>query len=357
MNVSIVLVNARGHLKLSRALRSIVKSHIPQKVRKIKVVVVDCQTDPKRLKSLVEGITKYRQNNLFDLEIIHLDKDVGPAEQHNIGFRQSLTHGSRYIIFLDNDVEVSTNWLLYSIEFMETNPRVAATQFMLVSLHEKDSVDRYCNQVDPLLYGFHPCVGESFYKCDKIQRSFYPDGAAFVARTRALVRINIDENLSIYDKDYFIVGDDLDFGWRIWLSGETVFTLPNAIVYHSRSFKYMTSASPRSIYFQTRNKILSMIKNYKRRNLMKYLCLFIFLEISRAIYLSNYNKRHALAIFKAILGSIKLIPSVIPKRRFIQTHIRVVDDEHILSRVMVPFNLNRLLLKFKNAYAELNGNK
>lgn len=352
MNVSVVLVNARGHLKLSKALKSIVKSYVPQRVRKIKVVVVDCQTDPKRLKSLVEEIAKRKQNNLFDLKIIHLNKDVGPAEQHNIGFRESLAHGSRYIIFLDNDVEVSVNWLLYSIEFMETNPHVAATQFMLVSLHDKSSIDRYCNQVDPLLYGFHPCVGESFNKCDKVQRSFYPDGAAFIARTKALVRLNIDENLSIYDKDYFIMGDDLDFGWRIWLSGKAVFTLPNAIVYHSRSFKYMTSASPRSIYFQSRNKILSMIKNYERRNLMKYLFLFIFLEISRAIYLSNYNIRHTLAILKAILDSIKLIPSVIPKRRLIQAHIRVAEDEHILSRVMVPFNPNRLLLKFKSAYAK-----
>jgi len=357
MDVSIVLVNARGHLKLSKALESIVKSYIPQKVRKIEIVVVDCQTDPKRLKSLVEEIAKHKQNNLFDLKIVHLNRDVGPAEQHNIGFRESLIHGSRYIIFLDNDVEVSANWLLYSIEFMETNPDVAATQFMLVSLHDKDSIDRYCNRVDPLLYGFHPCVGKSFHKCGKIQRSFYPDGAAFIARTKALAKLSIDENLSIYDKDYFILGDDLDFGWRIWLSGKAVFTLPNAIVYHSRSFKYMTSASPRSIYFQTRNKILSMIKNYRRGNLMKYLFLFIFLEFSRAIYLSNYNIRHTLAILKAILDSIKLIPSAIPKRRLIQAHIRVVEDDHILSRVMVPFNLNRLLLKFKNAYTQVKGHK
>jgi hypothetical protein len=58
----------------------------------------------------------------------------------------------------------------------------------------------------------------------------FPSGAAMVVRRSAW------EQLHGMDREYFMYGEDLDFGLRLWLAGYGVGVVPNAHVLHSYEF-------------------------------------------------------------------------------------------------------------------------
>ena len=63
----------------------------------------------------------------------------------------------------------------------------------------------------------------------------FPSGAAMVVRRDAWQRLHG------LDRDYFMYGEDLDFGLRLWLSGYEVGLVPAARVVHSYEFDKGTS--------------------------------------------------------------------------------------------------------------------
>jgi GT2 family glycosyltransferase len=58
----------------------------------------------------------------------------------------------------------------------------------------------------------------------------FPSGAAMV------IRREVWETLHGLDRDYFMYGEDLDLGLRLWLSGQRVGLVPGARVTHSYEF-------------------------------------------------------------------------------------------------------------------------
>ena len=69
------------------------------------------------------------------VHLIRLDQNYGFAE----GYNRALSGiQAEYYLLLNSDVEVTENWLLPLLEYMDKHPEVAACQPKLLSWHDKE---------------------------------------------------------------------------------------------------------------------------------------------------------------------------------------------------------------------------
>jgi GT2 family glycosyltransferase len=68
-----------------------------------------------------------------------------------------------------------------------------------------------------------------------------------------------------FDADYFAYFEDVDLGWRLWVLGERVVYVSDAIAYHRHRGSGMEEARWRSLI--ERNALASLFKNYDDANL------------------------------------------------------------------------------------------
>lgn len=327
-----MVTNFNGIHNLSRCLKSLQKTDYSE----IKVIVVDC---------LTKNIDKWIKETFPSVRIIHFDYDIGPSASHNVGL---LNASGEYVAFLDNDTEVTNNWLDEAVWILRNNPDVAVVQCKLLQMSNRKRLDRAHNFIDKFGFGVQLGVGEEDVgQYDNVQEVFYADGAAFIVKRDVAENALVERNM--FDPTYTIYYDETDFCWRIHLMGYKIVFAPNAVVYHARTMSTMKNLPARLVFHHSKNRIATLIKNYSMGNLIKYVSILLALEACRAIILLRTKPKHSIAIFKAIRRGLLDLKNLWRTRLTIQSFIRKVPDSSYLYLIRNP-NLMTLYRNFKKYY-------
>ena len=333
--VSIIIVNYNGIKFIKQCLNSVLNSDYPN----FEVIFVD--------NASTDGSFKLVEKS-FGLDprltIIRNDKNLGFTGGNNIGFKHAK---GTYIVFLNNDTEVSQNWLKALVDVMNSNLRLGAAQCKLLNLYDKRRIDSAGQFIDFLGYGHPRDDEEDIGQYNHVEEVFYADGAALIVRRQVINQVSL--NGSPFDPDYFIYYEDADLCWRVRLRGYKVMLIPTSVVYHARTATNLYKMPQYLIFSHAKNRIMTLIKNYSLRNLMKYLPLLLFLETMRAVILLKTKPDHSVAILKAILWNLKNLKRIWKKRLIVQRFIRKIPDSYIM-KYMVGFNLIHLYRSFKKYY-------
>jgi len=279
------------------------------------IVVADC---------LTSNIERFMHTSFPQATLVHFDKDVGPAEEHNAGFRAT-SHHSDYVAFLDNDTEVSSNWLREAVAVMETDSSIGAAQSKLLLMSDPSVIDSAGHYLDT--YGLHiERTGRDPGQYDRIEELLGAKGASLTVRRKAF------EQVGGYDPSLFIQFDDVDLCWRMWLRGYKVVFAPKSVVYHVGSTT--KGSPPRLIFYVKRNEIASMIKNYEIRNLVRFLSGRVIIEVRNVVrLLAKGNLRESFATARALISNLVGFPLVWKNRMDVQYRLRRVSDEQVMKRV------------------------
>ena len=334
--VSIIIVNYNGIKFIESCLNSVLNSDYPN----FEVIFVDnASTDGSyELVNRLFGSDKR-------LKIIRNSKNLGFTGGNNIGFKYAK---GIYIIFLNNDTEVSRNWIKILVEIIESDLMIGAAQCKLLNLYDKRQIDSAGQFIDFLGYGYPLDNEEDKEQYDHVKEIFYADGAALIVRRSVINQVSL--NGLPFDLDYFpIYYEDADLCWRVRLRGYKVVVIPTSIVYHARTAAKLHKMSSYLIFSHAKNRIMTLIKNYGLGNLIKYLPLLLFFETIRAIILLKTKPDHSIAILKAILWNLKNLKKTWKKRLIVQHFIRRVPDPYIM-RYMVKFTPTHLYNSFKKYY-------
>ena len=114
MKVSVVILNWNGKEMLERFLPSVCKFSSGDGVE---VVVADNASD--------DGSADFVRTNFPEVRLIALDENYGFAEGYNRALKQV---DAEYVVLLNSDVEVTENWLMPMVDFLDANRDVAACQ-------------------------------------------------------------------------------------------------------------------------------------------------------------------------------------------------------------------------------------
>ena len=333
--VSVIINNFKGVDKLRTCLSSIQESNYPN----FEVIVSDCMTS---------GIKAWIKENYPEVKLISFEKDVGPAASRNEGL--SITNpASKYVVFVDNDTETTSEWLRNLIVAMENRPEVGAAQPLLLKMSDPKEVDSMGGFFDYIGYA---CLSPFLFKTNmcEFRSTLNICYCEAITAIRRDALSQLQDSSKPYDPTYFQHWEDIDMCWEIMLSGYRVVLIRDSIVFHRRGVSAgLGLQSANLVFLNTRNRLTTLIKNYDIQNLTKYVTILILLELMKGTFLFRNNKTHAVSTFKGIIWNLGNLREIWKKRVDIQVRVRKISDCNIKKMLVRP-SITRMLSDFRRHY-------
>lgn len=319
--ISVLILNYNGLKYVDQCLSSVFNTNYSR----FEVIFIDnASTD-----GSVEHVI-HRYGSDARLRIVRNPRNYGFAKGNNIGARYAR---GDYLVFLNVDTKVDPSWLKELVKAFELNPDLGAAQAKLLKMNNPQRLDTCGHMLTP--YGFTYEVGLND-EANRYTKSFEilaGKGAALI------VRHGVFEEVGGFDEDYFLLREETDLCWRIWLRGYRVVFIPDAVVYHAVGGTFKRS-NIQSIYFFQRNMIITLIKNLEFKNVLKVLPIHVSLLLIDSLIADLKGKKAsrlltALRCFSYIINNFKRIWI---KRRVVQS-TRKMNDEELFKHVMIKVSI------------------
>ena len=285
--VSVVILNWNGVGFLKQFLPGVVKnSNFPG----CEIVVADNGSE--------DNSVDYIRANFSEIKIVQFEKNYGFAAGYNKALEQ--LH-SEYYILLNSDVEVTENWILPIIKYMDLNPEVGSCMPKMLSFYNPNYFE-YAGAAGGFIdkYGFAFCRGRVFNTIEKdfgqyndLCEIFWASGACMIVKAEAYWKVGG------LDQEFFAHMEEIDLCWRLQWHGYKIIYFPEVKVFHVGGGS-LNKENPQKTYLNFRNNLYLLYKNLPSPELYKVLFYRIFLDFLAAIYyIVNIRLKHFSAIIKA----------------------------------------------------------
>jgi len=322
--VSIIILNYNGSKFIKDCLSSVFKNDYAD----FEVILVDNASKDESLE-IAERL--FGKDSRF--KIIKNDENLGFAEGNNVGARHAR---GDILVFLNEDTEADPNWLKELIKVLISDPKVGAAQCKLLMAHERHKIESVGHYVD--YCGIESWASTKVFneddrgQYDRIREIFYAKGAAMA------VRHHVFFEAGGFDPAYFIDHEEIDLCWRIRLLGYKILFVPKSIVYHyGGAFVGRREESPQILFHLRKNHIMSLMKNYEFKNVVKYLPMYLAFLFLHGVYLTLRGRLYVpLTYLKSLLWVLKNFKYVYSQRVRVQRIVKVVPDSVVMKCMTKP---------------------
>lgn len=242
----------------------------------------------------------------------------GPSYNRNIGIKSS---SGIYLVTLDSDAVLTKDWLLEMVKFMEDNPQVGICGGKILYQEDQNIIDMAGGGLRKAGMVYHRGAGQN--KNEKEYNQTIK--TIYVCSASMIIRRDIFKRVGYFDPDYLYGHEDLDICWRANIAGFGVVYFPQAESYHQMGATIKKFPSEKMRFLANRNRVLTLLKNYETRSLVKYFPLFLI----HFLYLLIF-KDHRAAVMKAYLWNIKNLKRTMNKRRKVNA-IRKRNDKEVFK--------------------------
>lgn len=247
MRVSIVIVSWNARQLLEQCLPSVCATRYPD----FEIIVAD--------NASTDDSVAWLQSNHPDVRVVQHPENWAFARGNN----EAIAHTTGdLIVLLNNDVEVTPDWLQPLVDRMVREPALGAVQPKLLQYTDR-SMFEYAGAsggfVDAFGYPFtrgrvlfHLEADRGQY--DDARDVFWASGAALMIRRTAW------DAAGGLDEHFVMHMEEIDFCWRLWRAGWRVAVQPSSTVYHIGGAS-LPQGSPRKTFLNFRNNLLMLYKN------------------------------------------------------------------------------------------------
>lgn len=291
--VSVVILNWNGEELLRKFLPSVCRySNVES--GDVEICVADNGSTDGSLALLDEEFPSVRQ--------IRFEENHGFAEGYN---RAIQLINAEYVVLLNDDVEVTENWLDYMVSYMDSHPNVAACQPKILSYRAKEEgkeAFEYAGASGGYIdkYGYPFCRGRIFGTVEEDKGQYDTDAMVFWASGASLL-IRLDDYLSVggLDGRFFAHMEEIDLCWRLRSRGKGIVCLPKSVVYHIGAAS-LKKENPQKTYLNFRNNLLMLYKNLSQPELKRILRYRFFFDcLAALVFFLKGNRENASAVFRA----------------------------------------------------------
>jgi len=215
--VSIIILNWNGIEDTTECLNSLREITYPD----YEVIVVDNASEGDDVRILKENFDDY-------IHVIENDKNFGFAEGCNIGMRYALSGGTDYVLLLNNDTTVASDFLTEMISVGESDESIGILGPKIYFYDQPDIIWEAGGKINWWLGSIEVCAyGEvDIAQRDKITETDLVSGAAMLIKTGIINRI------SLLDSSFFLGFEDYDYCIRARKAGFKVVYVPSANIWH-----------------------------------------------------------------------------------------------------------------------------
>ena len=301
--VSIVILNMNERHFLPTCLGSIRKMNFPYEYE---IILVD--------NGSTDGSQEFVRKNFPHVKLIENKTNLGYAEGNNIGAKAAK---GKYLMLLNNDTEVTKNWLLNLLKVAESDDNIgicAPKQLM----GDKKTILYGGGAINYTGLSYSINMYKKDFKETEIHETAFASGAAL------FIRRDIVHKIGLFDKDYFIYHEDVDLSWRVRLAGYKIMYVPTSIIYHFFKFKRRLQ----KMYLLERNRFMTVLKNYSTRSIALVLPMLLLLEVPNFLY--SIARGWSIFKIKSYFYILQNLGKIIKKRQVVQRS-RKVDDKKIVN--------------------------
>ena len=310
MTTAVVILNWNGKKMLERFLPS-VTAHTQGDAE---VIIAD--------NGSTDDSLSFLQEHYPQLRIIKLDKNYGFAGGYNLALEQVKAD---YYVLLNDDVEVTENWIEPVIAQMQQHPDTAICQPKLLMYDQRDTFE-YAGGAGGFLdkYGYPFCRGRMFTSLEQDNGQYNTPGEIFWASGAAMfVRADVWHQLGGLDDDFFAHMEEIDFCWRAKNAGYRVEYCPQSTVFHVGGGT-LPKSNPRKTYLNFRNNMALLYKNLPKRRLAWVMCSRIVLDyVAGFKFLMERKPKEFSAVVDAHKAFYKWLPQLKKKRQGLKQQSRV----------------------------------
>ena len=304
LKVSVVVPNWNGMRFVGMCLDSLAKLDFLD----YEVIVVD--------NGSTDGSREMIEEQYPEVRLLKLPDNMGFAIACNEGIKAS---NAEYIVLLNNDIEVTPDWLRELYEGMERHPECGMGTTKMMFLDQRDV---FYNTGD-LFHSWSSGGGRGQGEKDtgQYEKEDYVFGACAGA---GIYRREFFNKVGLFDEDFFIFAEDVDLNMRGQLQGLKAVYLPKAKVFHIGTAT-VGLYSDRYVYLCKRNDIWVFTKNYSLKMYFKYLYSIWRHQFADIKYFTYRGQGQVL--LKSKWDALKLLPQMLYRRYKIQTTRSTPDCE------------------------------
>lgn len=336
MRTAVVILNWNTKNYLEEFLPGLIASSLPDS----EVIVADSAS--------TDGSMEMMAQKFPSVKRVPLDDNYGFTGGYNRAFKAVCAMPEaadlEYFVLINSDVDVSKDWLVHLVNWMDGHPSCAACVPKILSWHNKESFE-YAGAAGGLLdrFGYPFCRGRVMKQVET-DRGQYDEPAEIFWGSGAclMVRKSVYERLGGLDPRFFAHMEEIDLCWRCHLEGLSVWTVPQSVVWHIGGGT-LSNDSPWKLELNFRNSLLMLQNNLAKtyalelagrmspRKAAKRACAkarrTIFLRrcldgCSAMVYLLSKEWKKFLAVIKAHRGFRKMgvKPQLADVEEFVNRH-------------------------------------
>lgn len=234
----------------------------------------------------------------IDVEFIKNNVNLGVAKGNNQGIERSIEAGCEYILLLNNDIEFESHIFENMIEYaLANNEKIMVPK---IYYYGTNKIWMAGGEISKLKgRGIHRgMMEEDTGQYNKIEYVRYAP-TCFM-----LIHSEVFRKVGMMDEKYFVYYDDTDFVWRALAMGFQICYFPLSIVEHKVSYSTGGSESLFSIYYDNRNRLYFITKNFP---FFYKITALLFFYLSRIVKYLQFNKEQRQVLVKAIIDFRKLV--------------------------------------------------
>jgi GT2 family glycosyltransferase/glycosyltransferase involved in cell wall biosynthesis/SAM-dependent methyltransferase len=332
-SVGVVLVNLNGADHLVDCLDSLAAQDYP--ADRLQVVLVDNDS--------TDGSRELLAERYPWVTVLPQDSNTGFAPAVNTGARALTTD---CVVLVNNDARVDPSFVRELVAGFDPASGAVCVAARILSWDGTtvDFVDGAVNY-----YG----MGQQLSYGQPVADVPVEDGAEllFACGGAMLVHRQVFLDLGGLDPGFFAYFEDVDFGWRLWVTGYRVVLAPKAVAYHRMHGTSGRFPLHQRYTLYERNALRMIVKNYSDENLQRVLGPALLLTAKRAVLRGNLERtaydiagdarteetvpRLALAHLHAIGDLVDGLDTLMLTRSQIQ-RARKRPDHEILARFKRP---------------------
>lgn len=268
-----------------------------------------------------DGSVEFVRQRFPAVKVFALGRNEGFAPALN---RAARAYDSEWLCFLNNDVRVHVDWLA---NLMHAAHRTDAPCFASHLMDWQGKQTQFAG-------GWINLFGKGFESSEV--RALQPYEVFFACGCGMMIRRDVFLEAGGFDDEYFMIYEDVDFGWRLRLLGYPVYMVPDAKVMHRGHASLDEIPYPRKAIFFERNSLATLYKNLSEENLAVILPLALREAAIRARGISGMGlpfsySPDGLAILDSMDAFFRRLPYWKEKRACVQSR-RKISDNVIMRR-------------------------
>jgi len=256
--VSLIISNFNGRELLRDCLSSLLRQDY---AGSYEIIVIDAGS--------TDGAPEMIEQEFSEVKLIK-ESRIGIGKAVNLGFR--IARGTILAFDINSDEIFSSSWLRTLVNALLRNPDAGVVGGVRILYGTKDVIDEAGATFNYL------GIPSSYIRVKLSDAPKEPRKVDYVGTL--IFRRKLLDIVGLCDETYVLYSEDEDYCARVKRAGYDILHIPQAISYHRRSVT-IGKDSPLSVYYERRNHVRFIIKNFPLMRM--FLALFWHVSLLTAI--------------------------------------------------------------------------